>query len=133
MDIPTEQISTQASFIYLYLTVPEGKFVKQDYSGVILSISDSQKTLKIDGSLQNINKLLTNKVAFSLKNTSLSTLDIQITIIDHINYDIDLILNISKCTFIRFNFEVLKNINKSLQSQFDYKFSDSIINIQTDF
>ncbi|EGR32546.1 hypothetical protein IMG5_078340 [Ichthyophthirius multifiliis] len=131
----SQYISSISEKLNVYLTIDKeiGKFVLINYPNVIISATDSQDQLKLEGNLVSINKVFEQKITYSLKDKNFNgNNEIEILIQDNINFDIKQKYLINECNFIKLNFEVVLNQTKTLQSQINKVFSKSIVPIETD-
>ncbi|KAL4497771.1 hypothetical protein ABPG72_000526 [Tetrahymena utriculariae] len=130
----TAPISTLSQSIQLYLQVQDnaGKFVLENFSGVIASTTDSQNQLKFEGSLVNLNRVLSQKVIFA-NQTAFENINITITLIDGANYDVTQVNQIKDCAFIKQKKLLKKNPQLTLQDQFNRQYAKSIVDIQNQF
>ncbi|KAL4460453.1 hypothetical protein ABPG74_000204 [Tetrahymena malaccensis] len=127
-------IKTLSDTVSLLLSVDSlhGKFVMQGFTGVIASTNDSQNQIKLEGSLSNINSILSKSLIFA-NTTNMQAIDVTITVIDGINYDVTQVQLISSCIFIKQKDQIQKNINNSLQLQFNKQQTNGQVDILTFF
>ncbi|KAL4496723.1 hypothetical protein ABPG73_011689 [Tetrahymena malaccensis] len=123
---------SQSMEISLQVEEQEGKFLLSNFQGVVLSSSNQQNQLILKGSLQSINHALQQKVVFFPLN-DLSKIYVTVVISDDINYSQQLIYKASECSIIRQKIKLSSNSNISLKQQFNQKYVDGIISIQSLF
>ncbi|KAL4453885.1 hypothetical protein ABPG74_003768 [Tetrahymena malaccensis] len=129
-----QPISTLSQNIQLYLQVEDkmGKFVLENFSGVIASTTDSQNQLKFEGSLVNLNRVLSQKVIFA-NQTAFGNINVTITLIDGVNYDVTQVNQMKDCVFIKQKQLLKKNPQLTLQEQFNRQYAGAVIDIQNQF
>ncbi|KAL4453649.1 hypothetical protein ABPG74_009545 [Tetrahymena malaccensis] len=118
-----------------------GKFVNIPYSGVVSSLNSNQSLLVIQGTLDSINLVLSNKILFfcllSEEQLSKASYEVQIYIDDQMNYPSNINISFSDCsqTFLNVQkrMQPTQLQNSTLQSQFGYLNGGSSIEITTYF
>ncbi|KAL4453883.1 hypothetical protein ABPG74_003766 [Tetrahymena malaccensis] len=127
-------IQTLSQNLQIYLKVEEqnGKFVIQNFNGVIASTNDQQNQIKLEGSLINLNSILSKKIIFA-NMTDLQAINVTITMVDGVNYDVIQVYQIQECVFIKQKEQIVKNPQNSLQQQFNKQQPQAQIDILTFF
>ncbi|KAL4475118.1 hypothetical protein ABPG74_001814 [Tetrahymena malaccensis] len=114
------------------LQISNGKFVSKLYPGILVLINSEQDTIQLQGTVQNINLALFQKINLFFNQTSLlNSSQIQIVIDDFINYKYINTVNLLNASFIQFQSHV--KISKSLQSDFNQQYEKGEIAVQTPF
>ncbi|EAR96669.2 calpain family cysteine protease (macronuclear) [Tetrahymena thermophila SB210] len=126
------QTLSQSIQLYLMVNTQDGKFVIGDFNGVIASTNDSQNQIKLEGSLVNLNSVLSKKIIFA-NFTDLKAINVTITLIDGVNYDVVQDYLIQQCVFIKQKQLITKNPLNSLQQQFNKQYPQAQIDILTFF
>ncbi|KAL4453703.1 hypothetical protein ABPG74_009599 [Tetrahymena malaccensis] len=123
-------IKSQSSTITIYLLIDsaQGKFVSLTYGGVITSTTEKLEQIKLEGSIDNINRALQFGIFISRIDTQ-NDISVQITVQDGTNYDFQTKLNAKDISFIQMMESV--KIGETLQSQIDKWFPGSILDIAT--
>ncbi|KAL4494078.1 hypothetical protein ABPG72_016034 [Tetrahymena utriculariae] len=124
---PIKSLSQQLQMLFS-VDPGQGKFILNNYEGVIASFSSTQEQLQVQGSLISINKLLLSKIIFFSKQ-DINDIDVSIQIQDSLNYPITQVMKAVKCKALKQKYRISNNQLESLQSQFNKKYSDGIINI----
>ncbi|KAL4497770.1 hypothetical protein ABPG72_000525 [Tetrahymena utriculariae] len=127
-------IQTLSQTLQLFLKVDDksGKFVIGDFNGVIASTNDQQNQIKLEGPLINLNSILSKKIIFA-NFTDLQAINVTITIVDGVNYDVIQVYQIQQCVFIKQKEQIKKNTQNSLQQQFNKQQPNAEIDILTYF
>ncbi|KAL4438756.1 hypothetical protein ABPG74_013429 [Tetrahymena malaccensis] len=125
--------SLQIIQITLKINSNDGKLIHKNQDSVAFQLSDSQDQLQIEGSLENVNKVLQQYIIFANNSqiSQQSSPNIQITINDNINNPLKISLSISECTFIVLKKQLVVNNNLNLQKQVDQQFKNSVIDIES--
>ncbi|EDK32041.2 calpain family cysteine protease (macronuclear) [Tetrahymena thermophila SB210] len=126
--------SLQSIQVILQINSEIGKLIHKNQDSVNFQISESQDQLQIIGTLQNVNKVLSQQIIFanssSVNQNSLSA--IQITINDNINYPLTNSIRIFECNFIKLKNQIQVNKKFNLQKQIENQFKEGIIDIESD-
>ncbi|EAR99805.2 transmembrane protein, putative (macronuclear) [Tetrahymena thermophila SB210] len=110
-------------------------FVNIPYSGCIQELSSDQSTIQISGSTLNINNVLFHQVIYHCKyhENNIYNNQIGFQIVDNLNYDYINQFNVTKSTFLKQLKDISINTKMpSLQQQFENKYQNSEIPIETD-
>ncbi|EWS75756.1 hypothetical protein TTHERM_000108237 (macronuclear) [Tetrahymena thermophila SB210] len=110
-----------------------GKFLLPTQTSVALYMSAKQDQLKIEGTLNEVNKILQQQIIFA-NNTIITNQispNITITIIDNINYELVQILLIVDCKFIKLKEQLQVNTQNNLQMQMNQQYPQSVISIES--
>ncbi|EAR89067.3 calpain family cysteine protease (macronuclear) [Tetrahymena thermophila SB210] len=110
-----------------------GKFVLPTQTSIALQMSAKQDQLKIEGTLNKVNKILQQQIIFA-NNTIITNQispNITITIIDNINYELVQILFIVDCKFIQLKEQLQVNTQNNLQMQLNQQYPQSVISIES--
>ncbi|EWS75149.1 calpain family cysteine protease (macronuclear) [Tetrahymena thermophila SB210] len=112
----------------------DGKLIFKTNPSVVFQLSDLQDQLIIQGSLENVNKVLYNQIIFANKTqiTSKSSPKLTLTIQDDINYPLIKQFNIYKSQFIILKKQLQVNSENNLQIQINKNFPGGIIDIESD-
>ncbi|KAL4498900.1 hypothetical protein ABPG73_003697 [Tetrahymena malaccensis] len=131
-----EFISTnQLGDIQIILQIDEqvGKFLLPTQTSVAFYMSAKQDQLKIEGSRDDVNKILQQQIIFA-NNTIITNQispNITITIIDNINYQLVQTQLIVDCKFIKLKEQLQLSQQNNLQIQLDQQYPNSVISIES--
>ncbi|EDK31427.2 calpain family cysteine protease (macronuclear) [Tetrahymena thermophila SB210] len=125
---PIQTKSTQITFTML-VEKTTGLFVKQAFEGVIVSYTDAQNQVKIEGLKDNVNSVISKKLYFSLFANATNKM-VNITVEDGVNNNIVQTFIVDQLSFIALNIPTTKG--KELQSQVNSQFSDGNVAIEAD-
>ncbi|KAL4496722.1 hypothetical protein ABPG73_011688 [Tetrahymena malaccensis] len=125
---PIKTLSQQLQILFS-VDSGQGKFILNNYEGVIASFSQAQEQLQVQGSLGSINKLLLSKIIFFSKQ-DMNEIDVSIQIQDSLNYPVTKIIKAANCNVLKQKYQIINNEKERLQFQFNNKYSEGIINIQ---
>ncbi|KAL4485481.1 hypothetical protein ABPG73_015273 [Tetrahymena malaccensis] len=129
--ISTNSLDTISVIIQINSKI--GKLIPKNQASIIFQISESQDQLQIQGTLENVNKVLQQQIIFansSQINQSSQSI-VQITVNDNINFPITKQFNIFECTFIVLKQQIVVNQHLNLQQQINQQFSDAVVDIET--
>ncbi|KAL4508213.1 hypothetical protein ABPG72_021586 [Tetrahymena utriculariae] len=125
---PSEIINTYSNQATLTLSVDKssGQFVAKQYKNAIFYLNDTIGSLSFEGSIQNLNKILYQKVIFYAFQ-ELSQISLQITVQDNINYQLNqtILLSDPKSQFIQQKIPV--KLNNPLQLQINNFLPNGVI------
>ncbi|KAL4448666.1 hypothetical protein ABPG74_012755 [Tetrahymena malaccensis] len=117
-------------------TIPTNKikFVNKSYPSVLVLISSTYDQLKFEGSLNNINSILQNKIKYSISN-SISSKDIliQMTVSDGVNYDYIETFAYQDLVFLSQQSPVTLSQDIDLQQDFNSKYTNGEIYVYDNF
>ncbi|EAR99295.2 calpain family cysteine protease (macronuclear) [Tetrahymena thermophila SB210] len=125
--------SLQIIQVILKVNSNTGKLIHKNQDSVTFQLSDSQDQLQIEGSQENVNKVLQQYIIFANaseinQNTQQS---IQITINDNVNNPLKISINIFECSFIVLKKQLIVNKQLNLQKQLEQQFQNGIIDIES--
>ncbi|KAL4460650.1 hypothetical protein ABPG73_000185 [Tetrahymena malaccensis] len=103
---PITTTSQQITFS-LIVDKSTGQFVKQSVEGVIISYTDAQNQVKLEGSKDNVNAVLVKKLYFSLYDNS-TIKSVNVTVEDGVNNNIEQTFIIDQLPFIALNIPTTK-------------------------
>ncbi|KAL4453941.1 hypothetical protein ABPG74_003824 [Tetrahymena malaccensis] len=128
--------SNSQNVISINLSVLEndGKLIFNAKSSIMFQLSEQQDQLVIQGSLENINKVLRSKIIFVNKTqiTAQNSPNITLKIIDNLNYPLIQQLSVYESQFIALKQQLQVNSENDLQKQFNNQFQGGIIDIDSD-
>ncbi|EAR92694.2 hypothetical protein TTHERM_00320400 (macronuclear) [Tetrahymena thermophila SB210] len=128
--------SNTQNIISLTLSVnsTDGKLIFKTNPSVVFQLSDLQDQLIIQGSLENVNKVLYNKIIFANQTqiTSKSSPKVTLTIQDDINYPLIKQFNIYESQFIILKKQLQVNSENNLQIQINKQFPGGVIYIESE-
>ncbi|EAR95656.3 kinase domain protein (macronuclear) [Tetrahymena thermophila SB210] len=126
----SDYITSQSSTITIYFLIDsaQGKFVSLSYGGVITSTTEKLEQIKLEGSIENINRALQFGIFISRIDLN-NDINVQVTLQDGTNYDYQKTLNSKDISFIH-TMETVQ-IGETLQSQINNWFPGSILDIAT--
>ncbi|KAL4453942.1 hypothetical protein ABPG74_003825 [Tetrahymena malaccensis] len=112
----------------------DGKLIFINNPSVVFQLSDLQDQLIISGNLENVNKVLHNKIIFANQTqiTSQNSPNITLTIKDDINYPIIKQFTIYECQFITLKKQLQVSSDNNLQSQINKQFQGDVIDIESE-
>ncbi|KAL4468731.1 hypothetical protein ABPG74_005234 [Tetrahymena malaccensis] len=124
----------QSVSITLQINLQDGKIVQLIQSSVVTFISPKQDQLKIQGSLENVNSVLQQKVIFSniTQVTDSNSPNITITVTDNTNYPLVQTFKISQSNFIKLKKQLQINQENNLQKQLEKQYPNHILYISSD-
>ncbi|KAL4445578.1 hypothetical protein ABPG74_006129 [Tetrahymena malaccensis] len=127
----TSPIQTTSSQITFTLLVAEstGQFVKQTVEGVIISYTDAQNQVKLEGLKDNVNSVINKKLYFSLF-TNATNKNVSVTVEDGVNNNIVQAFIIDQLSFVSLNIPTTKGID--LQPQVNSQFPQGDVAIEAD-
>ncbi|EAR90373.2 calpain family cysteine protease (macronuclear) [Tetrahymena thermophila SB210] len=119
--------------IILQIDDQVGKFLLPTQTSVALYMSAKQDQLKIEGPLNEVNKILQQQIIFA-NNTIITNQispNITITIVDNINCQLIETLFIVDCKFIKLKGQLQINTLNNLQTQLNQQYPQSVISIES--
>ncbi|EAS06948.2 hypothetical protein TTHERM_00976520 (macronuclear) [Tetrahymena thermophila SB210] len=131
IDNPQQYIYSLQSQVTIYVSVAnisQGKFVENNYSGVLSIFSQYQNEIKIEGDINNVNQALLKKIKFySMVPQDQIVFNVQVS--DGVNYDIFYTFSYQQISFITEQAKVQLKSGASLQNDLASKIPDSSIYI----
>ncbi|KAL4460652.1 hypothetical protein ABPG73_000187 [Tetrahymena malaccensis] len=125
---PITTTSQQITFT-LIVDKSTGQFVKQSVEGVIISYTDAQNQVKLEGLKDNVNAVLVKKIYFSLYTNSTIKV-VNVTVEDGVNNNIEQTFIIDYLPFIALNIPTTKG--QDLQPQVNSQFSGGDVPVDAD-
>ncbi|EAR99294.2 hypothetical protein TTHERM_00628530 (macronuclear) [Tetrahymena thermophila SB210] len=125
--------SLQIIQVILKVNSNTGKLIHKNQDSVTFQLSDSQDQLQIEGSLENVNKVLQQYIIFANASEISQHIQqsIQIIINDNVNNPLKTSINIFECSFIILKKQLIVNKQLNLQTQLDQQFKDGVIDIES--
>ncbi|KAL4504259.1 hypothetical protein ABPG72_021097 [Tetrahymena utriculariae] len=113
----------------------KAKFVNKVYSSVLILISAAQDQLKLEGSLDNINSILSNGIKYSIDQKLIQpeNILIQMTVSDGVNYNYVNTIPYKDMTFLSLQAPVVVSQTINLQKDFNSKYPSGQIFIEDSF
>ncbi|EAR87934.2 hypothetical protein TTHERM_00010940 (macronuclear) [Tetrahymena thermophila SB210] len=126
-------IEEQNISVTLQISSQDGKLVPINQNNVITYMQTNQDQLKIQGALEDVNSVLSNKIIFA-NNTEITqknSPNITITIVDNINYPLIKTYSIYQSNFIVLKKQLKVNEQNKLQYQIEQQYQGAIVDINS--
>ncbi|KAL4497961.1 hypothetical protein ABPG72_014818 [Tetrahymena utriculariae] len=123
-------ITSQSSTIIIYLLIDSalGKFVSLLYGGVITLITEKLEQIKLEGSIENINRALQFGIFISRVDFQ-NDISVLVTVQDGINYDVQKQLNVKDVCFI----QMMQSVKQLLANNIQISITCLTINFKIGF
>ena len=102
--------TSSANLIATFNILTNGIFVKKTFEGVLVSFADDLSSLKIEGSKDKVNEIVSKNLQVANKTADLSKIQITAKISDSSNYDLYFSESLKVFSFIFLNNPVFLNV-----------------------